>query len=173
MKTIIMAGGKGTRISKLFPNIPKPLIPISNGIETKPVLEWEICSLYVERQYVYLDLLEKRIGALIDSGKENIFGSEGERYLKDYPMVLNFIDLFYKMFCPLLFSAINIVRIIVEWINNGPRLSTWCDTIVCTAIFVITWFYFFNIHKKITAWFMKCRLIKGIANFLNRCLKEV
>ncbi len=41
MKTVIMAGGKGTRISELFPDIPKPLIPISNGIETKPVLEWE------------------------------------------------------------------------------------------------------------------------------------
>ncbi|MBR5179609.1 MAG: D-glycero-beta-D-manno-heptose 1,7-bisphosphate 7-phosphatase [Lachnospiraceae bacterium] len=41
MKTIIMAGGKGTRISALFPDIPKPLIPI----EGKPVLEWEICSL--------------------------------------------------------------------------------------------------------------------------------
>ena len=46
MKTIIMAGGKGTRISSLFPNIPKPLIPIKNsdGVE-KPVLEWEIESL--------------------------------------------------------------------------------------------------------------------------------
>lgn len=41
MKTIIMAGGRGTRISELFPNIPKPLIPI-DGI---PVLEREVCSL--------------------------------------------------------------------------------------------------------------------------------
>ena len=46
MKTVLMAGGKGTRISELFPDIPKPLIPIKgkDGIE-KPVLEWEICSL--------------------------------------------------------------------------------------------------------------------------------
>ena len=41
MKTIIMAGGFGTRISQLFPNIPKPLIPI-DGI---PDLEREVCSL--------------------------------------------------------------------------------------------------------------------------------
>lgn len=41
MLTIIMAGGKGTRISELFPNIPKPLIPIDNI----PVLEREIISL--------------------------------------------------------------------------------------------------------------------------------
>lgn len=38
MKTVIMAGGKGTRISELFPDIPKPLIPICG----KPVLEHEI-----------------------------------------------------------------------------------------------------------------------------------
>lgn len=46
MKTVLMAGGKGTRIAKLFPGIPKPLITIKNkdGIE-KSVLEWEICSL--------------------------------------------------------------------------------------------------------------------------------
>ena len=36
-----MAGGRGTRISELFPDIPKPLIPI-DGI---PVLEREVCSL--------------------------------------------------------------------------------------------------------------------------------
>lgn len=41
MLTIIMAGGRGTRISELFPDIPKPLIPIQ-GI---PVLEREIKSL--------------------------------------------------------------------------------------------------------------------------------
>ncbi|MBO4374700.1 MAG: HAD-IIIA family hydrolase [Lachnospiraceae bacterium] len=38
MTTVIMAGGKGKRISALFPDIPKPLIPI-DGI---PVLEREI-----------------------------------------------------------------------------------------------------------------------------------
>ena len=41
-----MAGGKGTRISSLFPDIPKPLIPISDRTGfSKPVLEWEIESL--------------------------------------------------------------------------------------------------------------------------------
>jgi len=46
LKTVIMAGGRGTRISEMFPDIPKPLIPVKNkdGIE-KPVLEWEIESL--------------------------------------------------------------------------------------------------------------------------------
>ena len=38
MKTVIMAGGKGTRISSVASDIPKPMIKI-NG---KPVLEWEL-----------------------------------------------------------------------------------------------------------------------------------
>lgn len=41
MKVVIMAGGKGTRISELFPDMPKPMIPVC-GI---PVLEREIDSL--------------------------------------------------------------------------------------------------------------------------------
>lgn len=38
MKTVIMAGGKGTRISSIASDIPKPMIKINN----KPVLEYEI-----------------------------------------------------------------------------------------------------------------------------------
>lgn len=41
MKVVIMAGGRGTRISSIAPNIPKPMIKI-DGI---PVLEREINSL--------------------------------------------------------------------------------------------------------------------------------
>lgn len=44
-----MAGGKGTRISTLFPDIPKPLIPIEDVSGTsRPVLEWEIRSLVAQ-----------------------------------------------------------------------------------------------------------------------------
>ena len=38
MKVVIMAGGKGTRISSVASDIPKPMIKINN----KPVLEHEI-----------------------------------------------------------------------------------------------------------------------------------
>ena len=41
MKVVLMAGGRGTRISELFPDVPKPLIPIQN----MPVLAREIISL--------------------------------------------------------------------------------------------------------------------------------
>lgn len=41
MKTVIMAGGRGTRISSIAPNVPKPMIKINH----KPVLEHEIDCL--------------------------------------------------------------------------------------------------------------------------------
>ena len=50
MKVVLMAGGRGTRISELFPNIPKPLIPINNT----PVLEREIISL---RDQAFTDII--------------------------------------------------------------------------------------------------------------------
>lgn len=44
MKVVIMAGGRGTRIAELFPDIPKPLIPVDG----MPILEREIRSLAVQ-----------------------------------------------------------------------------------------------------------------------------
>ena len=41
MKVVIMAGGRGTRIAELFPDIPKPLI----SVDGMPILEREIMSL--------------------------------------------------------------------------------------------------------------------------------
>lgn len=60
-------------------------------------------TLYVERQYPYMNRLEKEIAK--ESGTA-LFERDGQGYLKEYPMVLNFIDLFYKMFCPALFMGI-------------------------------------------------------------------
>lgn len=41
MKTIIMAGGKGTRIASVRNDIPKPMIPICG----KPILQYQIENL--------------------------------------------------------------------------------------------------------------------------------
>lgn len=130
--------------------------------------------LYVERQYLYLGGLEKKIAKQLgEKENESIFSREGDNYLRDYPMVLNFIDLFYKMFAPILFAVINVVHIVQEWSYGGSRFSLICDTVICAAILIITWFYFFAIHKKITAWFLKCPPIGWIAKILRKWLKEV
>ena len=50
-EAVIIAGGKGTRVSKLFPDIPKPLIPI-DGV---PIIERQILQMKkygVEKFYI-------------------------------------------------------------------------------------------------------------------------
>ena len=128
--------------------------------------------MYVERQYPYLDSLEKKITGMM--GKDSIFNREGEHYLKDYPIVLNLIDLFYKMFCPILFGVINVAHIIHEWQNNMSFLPLIIDSLICLAIVLITWFYYFEIHSKTTEWCKKhIPGVKWISSKFHKILKEV
>ena len=128
--------------------------------------------LYIERQYIYLSSLEKKISNLISI---DIFTREGDNYQKDYPMVLNFIDLFYKMLMPILFILINIIRIYVEWTSlNEVTIALICDTILFISIFIINWFYFFEIHSEITNYFKEnIPIINKIAKVLRTILYKV
>lgn len=88
MKTVIMAGGKGTRIAELFPDIPKPLIPIRglDGTE-KPVLEWEIEGL---RNQGFTDII-LTVGYRADQIQEYFgdgsgFGVHIEYYVEEQPL---------------------------------------------------------------------------------------
>lgn len=128
--------------------------------------------LYVERQYTYLSKLEK---AISNNMTVNIFSREGDNYVHNYPMVLNFIDLFYKMLMPIFFLIINAVRIHEEWLTaNDITIALVCDTVLCIAISIIIWFYFFEIHSKITDFCKKhIPFVDKIACGLRKILKEV
>ena len=89
-----MAGGRGTRISELFPDIPKPLIPIQ-GI---PVLEREIISL---RDQGFTDII-LTIGYMAEKiqeyfGNGEKWGVKIEYFVEDKPLgnagALFFLDL--------------------------------------------------------------------------------
>ena len=130
--------------------------------------------LYIERQYRYLNTLEKEISRLLEeSENKNIFSREGDHYIKSYPMVLNFIDIFYKFLAPIFFTVINVIRIKQEWNCSEISAVQLADTVICVAILVITWFYFFEIHCKMAEWFKQCKLIGWIAEKLRNILKEV
>lgn len=128
--------------------------------------------LYVERQYIYLDNLEKEISNL---GSIKIFAREGVNYQKNYPVVLNLIDLFYKMLMPIFFAVTNVVRIYREWIlSDKITIALVCDTILFVSIFIIDWFYFFEIHSKITNFCKRhIPLVDSISKILRKILKEV
>ena len=83
MKTILMAGGRGTRIAELFPNIPKPLIPVAG----MPILEREIRSLCAQG---FKDII-LTVGYLADKiiayfGDGSQFGVKIDYFVEESPL---------------------------------------------------------------------------------------
>lgn len=77
MIAVIMAGGKGTRISSVATDIPKPMIKIGEI----PVLQWEICSL---RDQGFTDIIltvGHMGGQIVDCFKD---GAEYGVYIRYY-----------------------------------------------------------------------------------------
>lgn len=83
MKTVIMAGGKGTRISSIASDIPKPMIKIDG----KPVLEHEIECL---RMQGFNDIIitVSHLGNIIMDyfGDGKAFGVNIEYYFEEEPL---------------------------------------------------------------------------------------
>lgn len=78
-----MAGGRGTRIAELFPNIPKPLIPVAG----MPILEREIRSLCAQG---FKDII-LTVGYLADKiiayfGDGSQFGAKIEYFVEESPL---------------------------------------------------------------------------------------
>lgn len=88
MKTVIMAGGKGTRIAEIFPDIPKPLIPIQDetGVQ-KPVLQWEIENLRDQGFKDIILTLGYRAGQIQEFfGDGSNFGVHIDYYIEERPL---------------------------------------------------------------------------------------
>ena len=83
MKTVIMAGGKGTRIQSIASDIPKPMISI-NGT---PVLEREIISLR-DQGFTDLIITVSHLGYIIMDyfGNGSRFGVNIEYYNEECPL---------------------------------------------------------------------------------------
>lgn len=78
-----MAGGRGTRIAELFPNIPKPLIPVAG----MPILEREIKSLCAQG---FKDII-LTVGYLADKiiayfGDGSQFGVKIDYFVEESPL---------------------------------------------------------------------------------------
>ena len=83
MKTIIMAGGKGTRISSVASDIPKPMI----RIEGKPVLEHEIECLR-DQGFTDLIITVSHLGSIIMDyfGDGSRFGVNIQYFNEETPL---------------------------------------------------------------------------------------
>lgn len=83
MKVVIMAGGRGTRISSVASDIPKPMIKIDG----KPVLEHEILNLR-EQGFTDIILTVGHLGNIITDyfGDGSKFGVNIEYYIEETPL---------------------------------------------------------------------------------------
>ncbi len=83
MKTVIMAGGKGTRISSVASDIPKPMIKI----EEKPVLEHEIECLR-DQGFTDLIITVSHLGSIIMDyfGDGYQFGVQIQYFNEEQPL---------------------------------------------------------------------------------------
>lgn len=83
MKTVIMAGGKGTRIQSIASDIPKPMIPI-DGV---PVLERELCSLKGQG-FTDIIITVSHLGDVIKNyfGNGDKWGVNIEYYTEETPL---------------------------------------------------------------------------------------
>ncbi len=106
-------------------------------------------NIYVERQYSYLNILEKEIGSHLNSG---LFNREGDNYLKNYPLISNVLDIFYKCFFPILVVGINGTKLVFEYINGVCLFLKIFDTICFLFILLLIILYlkmlYFDTHSK-------------------------
>ena len=129
-------------------------------------------TLYVDRQYNYISELENKISLLLD--ESSLFKRESDQYLNCYPIVLNLITLFYKLFCPILFTIINLIHICHEWKNETPRISLLIDSSIFIVISILMWFFFFQIHSKLSEWIKKhLPIFNWISEKIHKILKDV
>lgn len=83
MKTVIMAGGRGTRISKVVSDVPKPLIKIGN----ETVIEYEIQCLKSQGFYDFIITVSYMADKMIQYlGNGDQFGVHIEYYIEPQPL---------------------------------------------------------------------------------------
>lgn len=83
MKVVIVAGGRGKRISEIFPGVPKPLIPI-DGI---PILERQLTNFKEQgfKEFIFtVSYLSEQIIRYFGDGRR--FGVNIEYYIENEPL---------------------------------------------------------------------------------------
>lgn len=127
-------------------------------------------QINIERLYKYQTSLEEKIAGLL---KENAFGREGKDYLNDYPPVLNLIHLFYNLFCPMLFTTVNIYHLVLEWVRGNNMFAVLIDTLILIAVLTIILFLFLEMNRTIRNQLLEIKPIRKIAETIKNKLKEV
>lgn len=128
-------------------------ISISELLELFPTAVWLITTyvliryyqttIYVERQYPYIEEMETEI---VKETGLSCFDREGKAYLRNYPKVLDLIHIFYTWMIPILLQGINTVKIILEWRVAQNAAITGVNTVVYVFLLVLTILFLSFLH---------------------------
>ena len=100
--------------------------------------------LYIERQYVYIYELEVVIAEILDKK----FTREGNSYLEDYPMILNFTHYLYQLIFPVLSIIIVVYKIYLEIISEIFLIAKIFDFVMGMFVVIVIVLYLYFIIKK-------------------------
>lgn len=128
--------------------------------------------LSIERNYKYINFLEKEISSSLDT---KVFSKEGYSYSKNYPNVLNFIDIFYKFLMPVVFIAIITFQIVKEFYQLDLNLIWYVifDLFIYISLVIIAVSYFLEIHPGIVKSLQKNKVLKSFGDWLETNLRRI
>jgi hypothetical protein len=101
-------------------------------------------SIYIERQYKYIEKIETEISRCFEVN----FDRESCSYENNYPLVLNIIHIIYVWIFPILSSLIIALKIYFEIRQNTVIISLIFDIIIAGMIILLNIFYLVFLHKK-------------------------
>lgn len=93
-------------------------------------------NIRAERQYSYISKLENELTAKADT---DIFCRESAEYSRNYPFVLNIIDIFYKFIIPLILLLLHLVKIcsFLEVITHNFNIVSFIELIIDTFLIIL------------------------------------
>jgi len=104
--------------------------------------------VYIERQYAYIQRIEKELQNHYDD--EIVFTREGESYLKKYPKFSDWVWILYMILFPCILVVVVLVKIINEWIVTSSVLflPIILNTIIAICILISIALYMLFMHKQ-------------------------
>ncbi len=104
-------------------------------------------SVFIERQYEYLHVLEDKINKKLG---EEVITREGKSYLADYPKFSDWVWLMYTVLFPAILLLVAMCKVVYEWIDTGLTFS-WYTTLNTTFFIflaVTILLYLLKIHAS-------------------------
>lgn len=110
------------------------------------VIKYFQSVVFIERQYSYIHALENILSSQYSDGA---FTREGNAYLRDYPVFLNWTSFLYTILFPAILLVVVTSKIIIEYKQYGyAEILIWFNALIYIFVFISIALYLYVIHYK-------------------------